>query len=41
MPDNTIKILLFLAQGFEDLEAVTILDVYGTFNGFKNKSRSA
>ena len=29
MPDETINILLFLAQGFEDLEAVTILDVFG------------
>ena len=29
MPDNTIKILLFLAQGFEDLEAVSIIDVFG------------
>jgi 4-methyl-5(b-hydroxyethyl)-thiazole monophosphate biosynthesis len=29
MPDNTIKILLFLAQGFEDLEAISIIDVFG------------
>ena len=29
MPDNTIKILLFLAQGFEDIEAVSIIDVFG------------
>ena len=29
MPDSTIKILLFLAQGFEDLEAVSIIDVFG------------
>ena len=28
MQDDTVKILLFLAQGFEDLEAVTILDVF-------------
>jgi 4-methyl-5(b-hydroxyethyl)-thiazole monophosphate biosynthesis len=27
--DQTTKILLFLAQGFEDLEAVAILDVFG------------
>jgi hypothetical protein len=27
MQDDTIKVLLFLAQGFEDLEAVAILDV--------------
>jgi 4-methyl-5(b-hydroxyethyl)-thiazole monophosphate biosynthesis len=29
MPESTIKILLFLAQGFEDLEATAILDVFG------------
>ena len=29
MQDNTIKILLFLAQGFEDLEAISIIDVFG------------
>ena len=29
MSDETANILLFLAQGFEDLEAVTILDVFG------------
>ncbi len=29
MPDETINILLFLAQGFEDLEAVAIMDVFG------------
>ena len=29
MQDNTIKILLLLAQGFEDLEAVSIIDVFG------------
>ena len=29
MSDNTIKILLFLAQGFEDLEAISIIDVFG------------
>ncbi len=29
MQDNTIKILLFLAQGFEDLEAISIMDVFG------------
>jgi 4-methyl-5(b-hydroxyethyl)-thiazole monophosphate biosynthesis len=29
MTDNTIKILLFLAQGFEDLEAISIIDVFG------------
>jgi len=28
MQDDTIKILLFLVQGFEDLEAVAILDVF-------------
>jgi 4-methyl-5(b-hydroxyethyl)-thiazole monophosphate biosynthesis len=29
MSGKTIKILLFLIQGFEDLEAVTTLDVFG------------
>lgn len=29
MSDEAVKILLFLAQGFEDLEAITILDVFG------------
>jgi 4-methyl-5(b-hydroxyethyl)-thiazole monophosphate biosynthesis len=29
MHDDGVKILLFLAQGFEDLEAVAILDVFG------------
>ncbi len=29
MSDETVEILLFLAQGFEDLEAVSILDVFG------------
>lgn len=29
MSDNTVNILMFLAQGFEDLEAVSILDVFG------------
>jgi 4-methyl-5(b-hydroxyethyl)-thiazole monophosphate biosynthesis len=29
MSDETVNILLFLAQGFEDLEAVSILDVFG------------
>ena len=29
MSDKTVNILLFLAQGFEDLEAVAILDVFG------------
>jgi 4-methyl-5(b-hydroxyethyl)-thiazole monophosphate biosynthesis len=28
MQDDPIKVLLFLAQGFEDLEAVAILDVF-------------
>jgi len=28
MQDGTVKILLFLAQGFEDLEAIAILDVF-------------
>ncbi len=28
MKDETVNILLFLAQGFEDLEAVAILDVF-------------
>ena len=27
--DNPVRVLLFLAQGFEDLEAVAILDVFG------------
>lgn len=29
MSDKSVQILLFLAQGFEDLEAVAILDVFG------------
>jgi 4-methyl-5(b-hydroxyethyl)-thiazole monophosphate biosynthesis len=29
MSDETVNILLFLAQGFEDLEAVATLDVFG------------
>jgi 4-methyl-5(b-hydroxyethyl)-thiazole monophosphate biosynthesis len=29
MQKNSIKILLFLAQGFEDLEAISIIDVFG------------
>jgi 4-methyl-5(b-hydroxyethyl)-thiazole monophosphate biosynthesis len=29
MSEDAVKILLFLAQGFEDLEAITILDVFG------------
>jgi 4-methyl-5(b-hydroxyethyl)-thiazole monophosphate biosynthesis len=29
MADETGKILLFLAQGFEDLEAIAVLDVFG------------
>jgi 4-methyl-5(b-hydroxyethyl)-thiazole monophosphate biosynthesis len=29
MADETVKILLFLARGFEDLEAIAILDVFG------------
>jgi 4-methyl-5(b-hydroxyethyl)-thiazole monophosphate biosynthesis len=28
MQDDAIKILLFLAQGFEDLEAIAVLDVF-------------
>lgn len=28
MPDSTIKILLFLAQGFEIFEAISIIDVF-------------
>jgi 4-methyl-5(b-hydroxyethyl)-thiazole monophosphate biosynthesis len=28
MPDDTTNILLFLAQGFEDLEAIAVLDVF-------------
>jgi hypothetical protein len=29
MPDEHVKILLFLANGFEDLEAIAIRDVFG------------
>jgi hypothetical protein len=29
MSDKTVNILLFLAQGFENLEAVAIIDVFG------------
>ncbi len=28
MQDDTTNILLFLAQGFEDLEAIAVLDVF-------------
>jgi 4-methyl-5(b-hydroxyethyl)-thiazole monophosphate biosynthesis len=28
-PEQTVKILLFLARGFEDLEAIAVLDVFG------------
>jgi 4-methyl-5(b-hydroxyethyl)-thiazole monophosphate biosynthesis len=28
MPDDTTNVLLFLAQGFEDLEAIAVLDVF-------------
>ena len=29
MSGETVKILLFLAHGFEDLEAIAVLDVFG------------
>ena len=29
MSNETVNILLFLAQGFEDLEAISIIDVFG------------
>jgi 4-methyl-5(b-hydroxyethyl)-thiazole monophosphate biosynthesis len=36
MPDESINILLFLANGFEDLEAVAIRDVFGWTQYRKN-----
>jgi 4-methyl-5(b-hydroxyethyl)-thiazole monophosphate biosynthesis len=36
MPDKSINILLFLANGFEDLEAIAIRDVFGWTQYRKN-----
>ena len=36
MKKNSIKILLFLTQGFEDLEAISIIDVFGWTQYRKN-----
>ena len=36
MPDESINILLFLANGFEDLEAIAIRDVFGWTQYRKN-----
>jgi 4-methyl-5(b-hydroxyethyl)-thiazole monophosphate biosynthesis len=40
MKDDTVKVLLFLAQGFEDLEAVAILDVF-TWTHYREHIRKA
>jgi len=40
MLDDPVKILLFLAQGFEDLEAVAILDVF-TWTHYRKHIRKA
>jgi 4-methyl-5(b-hydroxyethyl)-thiazole monophosphate biosynthesis len=39
--DKTTQILLFLAQGFEDLEAVSILDVFGWTQYHKNIKKAS
>ena len=36
MPDESINILLFLANGFEDLEVIAIRDVFGRTQYRKN-----
>jgi putative intracellular protease/amidase len=36
MPDESVNILLFLANGFEDLEAIAIRDVFGWTQYRKN-----
>ena len=38
MPDESINILLFLANGFEDLEAIAIRDVFGWTHYIKKAS---
>jgi len=40
MKEETVNILLFLAQGFEDLEAVAILDVF-TWTHYRKHIRKA
>jgi putative intracellular protease/amidase len=40
MPDESVSILLFLANGFEDLEAVAIRDVFGWTQYRKNLKKA-
>jgi 4-methyl-5(b-hydroxyethyl)-thiazole monophosphate biosynthesis len=40
MPDESINILLFLANGFEDLEAIAIRDVFG-WTRYRKKIKKA
>ena len=40
MPDEPINILLFLADGFEDLEAIAIRDVFGWTQYRKNLKKA-
>ena len=40
MPDESINILLFLANGFEDLEAIAIRDVFGWTQYRKNITKA-
>ena len=40
MPDESINILLFLANGFEDLEAIAIRDVFGWTQYRKNLKKA-
>ena len=39
MPDESVDILLFLAHGFEDLEAIAIRDVFGWTKYRKNSKK--
>jgi 4-methyl-5(b-hydroxyethyl)-thiazole monophosphate biosynthesis len=41
MPDESINILLFLANGFEDLEAIAIRDVFGWTHYRKNIKKAS
>ena len=40
MPDESVNILLFLANGFEDLEAIAIRDVFGWTQYRKNLKKA-
>jgi len=40
MPDESVSVLLFLANGFEDLEAVAIRDVFGWTQYRKNLKKA-